>query len=117
MKHRKFRKLYALLTRQEKKKFRRYLLCEFGNPEHKVIKIFDQVKDRKNEKQIWEAIYPRKKYDDGAFRKMMWELNRHLTNFFAIMHMRGDVNLRDLSMMKEVGKRGNSENCGEIAPR
>ena len=109
MKHRKFRKLYALLTRQEKKKFRRHLLCELGYPEHIIIKTFDQIKERKNKNQIWDTIYPNKPFDDEAFRKLMWKLNRYLADFFATLHLKNSKHFRDLSMLKEIGSRGNSE--------
>lgn len=110
MQKRKVWKLYASLSKPERRQFLRELkkelppgslLLRLARGIHQALKKGQQL----NEHQLWHKLYPHRDFDDPQFRKVCTALGKKLTHFLAMQELLAENLTLDGYYLQALSKR------------
>ena len=105
MKKRKVFSLLDLLSPKEQHKFGRWLRGEVNVNKSLLLHLFDLMTKERNEKPIWDALFPKLPFKAAKLRKLFNQLSVLLEDFIAIESFRQDKQLRNLQLIQELNHR------------
>lgn len=113
MEKRKVWQLFSSLQPEEAGHFGRWLEAELYEKQHYLRRMKDcltrHYPEAPTDEVMWAYLYPDKSYDDGRLRKLAGDLLSKLEEFLAIEAFRRDKDLRDLTLLQEINRRGRPE--------